>query len=116
MATAISHIERPEHRAERRRRIAIVGFGTVGGAVARLLQHRREEHPLRLTHICNRNVSRKKASWVARDVVWTEDLQHVLASDADVVVELIGGLEPAHQLVRRALQSGKSVVTARSRS
>jgi len=112
MATALSRIARPEHRAERQRRIAIVGFGTVGGAVARLLHSRRDDHPLRLTHICNRNVSRKKASWVGRDVVWTDDLQQVLASDADVVVELIGGLEPAHQLVRGALQSGKSVVTA----
>ena len=112
MATALSRIARPEHRAEPQRRIAIVGFGTVGGAVARLLHHRRDEHPLRLTHICNRNVARKKASWLGREVVWTEDLQQVLASDADVVVELIGGLEPAHQLVRHALKSGKSVVTA----
>ena len=112
MATALSRFGRPELRAERQRRIALVGFGTVGGAVARLLHNRRDDHPLRLTHICNRNVARKKASWVEREVVWTDDLQHVLASDADVVVELIGGLEPAHQLVRSALKSGKSVVTA----
>jgi len=112
MATALSQIGRPEHRAERQQRIALVGFGTVGGAVARLLHDRRGHHPLRVTHICNRNVTRKKAGWVGREVVWTDDLQQVLASDADVVVELIGGLEPAHQLVRGALQSGKSVVTA----
>jgi len=112
MATAFSRLGSPEHRAEYQRRIAIVGFGTVGGAVARLLHSRRGDHPLRVTHVCNRNVSRKKASWVGRDVVWTDDMQQVLASNADVVVELIGGLEPAHQLVRRALQAGKSVVTA----
>lgn len=112
MATALSRLERPEHRAERQRHIAIVGFGTVGGAVARLLHDRGDDHPLRLTHVCNRNVARKKVSWIGSDVIWTESLQQVLASDADVIVELMGGLEPAYQLVHRALRSGKSVVTA----
>jgi len=67
---------------------------------------------LRLTHICNRNVERKKQSWVPNDVIWTEDFQSVLSSDADIVIELIGGLAPAEQIVRGALQAGKSVVTA----
>ena len=110
MATALSRIERlplvPECR------IAIAGFGTVGNAVAQLLESGRDNHSLRLTHICNRNVARKKVSWLARHVVWTEDLQQMLNSDADVIVELMGGLEPAHRLVREALRSGKSVVTA----
>ncbi len=67
---------------------------------------------LQLTHVCNRRVARKKVDWIPPDVVWTEDIEDVLASDVDVVVELMGGLEPAHEWVRRALQSGKSVVTA----
>ena len=80
--------------------------------MARLLDARGDEHSLQLTHVCNRRVARKKASWIASDVMWTEDIEDVLASDVDVVVELMGGLEPAHEWVRRALQSGKSVVTA----
>ncbi len=109
MATA--RIERlPLAQAECR--VAIAGFGTVGNAVARLLHSRRDQSRLRLTHICNRNVARKKAGWLGHDVVWIEDLQQILDSDADVIVELMGGLEPAYQLVRGALQSGKSVVTA----
>ena len=111
MATALSRIERLP-LAQPECRIAIVGFGTVGNAVARLLHSRRDDYPLRLTHICNRNIARKQASWVGRDVLWTEDWRQMLDSDADVIVELMGGLEPAHQLVREALQSGKSVVTA----
>lgn len=111
MATAFSRIERLP-LSESECRIAIAGFGTVGSAVARLLHSRRDDHPLRLTHVCNRNVARKQANWPGHDVVWTEDLQQMLDSDADVIVELMGGLEPAHQLVREALQSGKSVVTA----
>jgi homoserine dehydrogenase len=46
------------------------------------------------------------------DVNWTEDFQDVLNSDVDIVIELIGGLSPAEQIVRGALQAGKSVVTA----
>ncbi len=91
--------------------VAVLGFGTVGSSVARILT----EHPpagLRLTQICNRGVKRKQVDWVAKNVRWTEDIADVLSSDADIVVELIGGLEPAGEWVRSALQSGKSVVTA----
>jgi homoserine dehydrogenase len=45
-------------------------------------------------------------------VTWSEDADAVLASDADVIVELAGGLDPAGGWVRKALESGKSVVTA----
>ncbi|MDQ1388895.1 MAG: homoserine dehydrogenase, partial [Acidobacteriaceae bacterium] len=67
---------------------------------------------LRLTHICNRNVELKKQPWVPSEVVWTENVQAVLDSDVEIVVELIGGLHPAEDLVRGALNAGKSVVTA----
>jgi homoserine dehydrogenase len=90
--------------------VAIVGFGTVGSSVARILS----EHPpqgLRLTTVCNRNIERKKADWLP-NVRWTSDIDEVLASDADILIELIGGLDPAGEWVRRALQAGKSVVTA----
>ena len=112
MVTALSRIASSKQIQEAECRIALVGFGTVGSAVARLLRAREDEHSLRISHICNRDVARKRASWVGDDVLWTESLQEVLASDADIVVELMGGLEPAHKLVRGALQRGKSVVTA----
>jgi homoserine dehydrogenase len=92
-------------------RVALIGFGTVGRVVAKILCES-PDSSLRLTHICNRNVERKKQSWVPNDVIWTEDFQSVLSSDADIVIELIGGLAPAEQIVRGALQAGKSVVTA----
>ena len=91
--------------------VALIGFGTVGRSVAKILCA--GPHPsLRLTHIFNRNVQKKKQDWVPKDVVWTEDLESVLKSGADIVIELIGGLNPAEQIVRRALEAGKSVVTA----
>ena len=67
---------------------------------------------LRLTHICNRNFERKKQAWVPKDVIWTDDFQTILHSDVGIVIELIGGLTPAEEWVRAALQAGKSVVTA----
>jgi homoserine dehydrogenase len=112
MTTLLPSLAPPGRMDAETCKIALVGFGTVGSAVARLLYARVEEHSLQLTHVCNRRIARKKADWVSPDVMWTEDIEDVLASDVDVVVELMGGLEPAYQWVRRALQSGKSVVTA----
>ncbi len=91
--------------------VAIVGFGTVGSSVARILS---ENAPagLRLTHICNRNVERKRVDWLPGTVRWTQEFTDILSSDVDVVVEVIGGLEPAADWIRSALKSGKSVVTA----
>ena len=91
--------------------VALVGFGTVGSAVARILCDG-APRGLRLTHICNRGVDRKRVDWTPGDVTWTDDIDVVLGSDADIVVELIGGLEPAAGWMRRALAAGKSVVTA----
>lgn len=92
-------------------RVALIGFGTVGRAVARILCES-GDNSVRLTHICNRNVERKKQAWVPSDVIWTSEVETVLKSDADIVIELIGGINPAEQIVRGALAAGKSVVTA----
>ena len=92
-------------------RIALFGFGTVGSSVARILLESTPEE-LQLTHIFNRNVARKKTNWVPGSVAWSEDWEAVLATDVDVIVELVGGLDPAGAWVRRALEAGKSVVTA----
>jgi homoserine dehydrogenase len=91
--------------------VAIVGFGTVGSSVARILVERANTH-LRLTHICNRNVARKKVDWLPPAVEWTESFDQVLSSDVDIVVEVMGGLQPTEDWIRRALAAGKSVVTA----
>jgi homoserine dehydrogenase len=92
-------------------KVAILGFGTVGRAVAELLCCS-PSLPLRLTHIYNRNVDRKRVPWVPTQVRWTENFDEILASDVDVVVELVGGVRPAGDWVRQALCAGKSVATA----
>ena len=92
-------------------KVALLGFGTVGSSVARILCERSNTH-LCLTHVLNRNVARKKVDWLPPSVQWTENIDDVLSSDAEIVVEVMGGLQPAEDWIRRALQSGKSVVTA----
>jgi homoserine dehydrogenase len=90
--------------------VAILGFGTVGSSVAQILCDLKPEG-IRLSHVFNRGVDRKRVDWTPSDAVWTEDFEEILGSDADVVVELVGGLEPAGTWVRRTLEAGKSAVT-----
>ncbi len=98
-------------------RVAIFGFGTVGTSVARILV---ESAPsgLELVAIVNRNIARKRVDWIPPSVRWIENPDEILASapdahpQADIVVELAGGLEPAGNWIRQALAAGKSVVTA----
>ncbi|GGA63114.1 homoserine dehydrogenase [Edaphobacter acidisoli] len=96
-------------------KVALLGFGTVGSSVARVLAAQKFAG-IELTHIFNRNVGRKRASDAAKavsgSVKWTENVDEILRSDVDVVVELTGGLTPTESWIRKALSSGKSVVTA----
>ncbi len=95
-------------------RVALLGFGTVGSAVARRLTAA-DSHPppgVQLTHIFDRGASRKSAALRADGITWTSSVDDVLQSDADVIVEAIGGVEPAAGWIRAALLAGKSVVTA----
>src|SRR5258708_14873918 len=96
-------------------KVAVLGFGTVGSSVARVLAA--SKFPgVELTHIFNRNIERKRNAAVARvvpaSVVWTEDIDVIVRSDVDIVVELMGALNPVESWIRKALAAGKSVVTA----
>ncbi|MEO6911639.1 MAG: homoserine dehydrogenase [Edaphobacter sp.] len=96
-------------------KVALLGFGTVGNSVARVLAASKFSD-VQLTHIFNRSVERKRTSAEARvvpaSVIWTENIDDILKSDVDIVVELMGGLSPVEGWLRKALASGKSVVTA----
>lgn len=97
-------------------RIAIAGLGTVGGGVVKALAARKDElsrragRELQLVAVSARD--RKKARGF--DVPgWSDDPLALAKSDADLVVELIGGDEGvARELVETALKNGKHVVTA----
>src|ERR1035437_4143392 len=79
--------------------VALLGFGTVGSSVAKILCERSNTH-LRLTHVLNRNVARKKVDWLSSSVKWTENIDDILSSNADIVVEVMGGLDPRSESTR----------------
>jgi len=93
--------------------VALLGFGTVGQSVARILAERPElSDRIELTHVYNRSVSRKRVDWVSGPVNWTEELDDIFVSAPDVLVEVMGGVEPAFTVVKKAMEQGASVVTA----
>ncbi|MPV39121.1 homoserine dehydrogenase [Georgenia subflava] len=93
----------------------MLGCGTVGSQVVRLLgEHAadlqaRAGARLELVGIAVRDTAGERAPWVPRELL-TDDAAGLVAR-ADVVVELVGGIEPARTLVLQALESGATVVT-----
>jgi hypothetical protein len=92
-------------------KVALLGFGTVGRSVAKILCED-PASPLVLTHIFNRNIERKRVDGLPESIRWTERIEDVFSSDVDIVVEVVGGVNPPAEWIRTALRSGKSVVTA----
>jgi homoserine dehydrogenase len=99
-------------------RVALLGFGTVGSAIAARLAGSDPVDALELTHILDRRAFAKRDALAASraalrgHITWTTNIGDILASNADIVVEAIGGIEPATEWIRAALVAGKSVVTA----
>jgi homoserine dehydrogenase len=99
-------------------RVAVLGAGTVGRAVVRGLLENPERvlaadgRPLVLIGVAARDLQRARAAGIPAELL-TDAPAHLVASpETDVVVELMGGDEPARTLIAAALGAGKPVVTA----
>ena len=99
-------------------KIAVIGYGTIGSGVARLLlEHadriaRQAGKRLELVHVVDPDLKRPR-NFTLPPGVLTADLDQVLGNREIVAaVELVGGLEPARTIVLKLLDSGKDVVTA----
>ena len=99
--------------------VGLLGLGTVGGGTLTVLRRNQEEiarragRQIRVTHAAVRNVERAHARYAAEGLVITDDPALVVDNpDIDIVVELIGGISPAKELVLAAIANGKHVVTA----
>lgn len=99
-------------------RIALIGFGTVGGGVARILTEHstrtanRAGRAIEITHVCVRDVSKPRAVSLDKASLGTDPIAAATAESVDCVVELIGGTTTAREAVLAALSAGKDVVTA----
>jgi homoserine dehydrogenase len=100
--------------------VGLLGIGTVGLGTWTVLRRNAEEiarragRPIRITHIAERDLDRaRKVTDGADGLTLTAEASQVLGHrDIDIVIELIGGIEPARTFVLQALANGKHVVTA----
>jgi homoserine dehydrogenase len=100
-------------------RVAILGCGTVGSEVIRLLHSQSDDlaarvgAPLEIAGIAVRRAGRDRSDLPVDPALFTTDaVELVTRDDVDVVVEVVGGIEPARSWLTTALKAGKSVVTA----
>lgn len=98
--------------------LGLIGFGTIGTGVVKLLQknaaliRRRVGAQLVLKRIADLDITSARDVAVSQEVLTTDAAQVIEDADIDIVIELIGGIQPAKKYIMRALKNGKHVVTA----
>jgi homoserine dehydrogenase len=96
-------------------KVAVLGAGTVGSQVVRLLAEQsgdlalRVGAPLEVIGVAVRDLNRPRPG-IAAELLTTD--AHALVAAADIVIEVMGGIEPAKELILKAITSGASVITA----
>ncbi len=105
-------------KSSSRTRVAVIGWGTIGSGVIRLLRGSADElasrlgSPLELARVVDIDLERKREVRVPRRLLSDDARATLRDPEIDVVVELMGGLEPARTFVLEAIAHGKAVVTA----
>ena len=96
---------------------ALLGAGTVGGGVYKLVERRAAEMPdkvdaeLKITKVLVKNLQKKREG-IPTEVL-TDDWEGIIHDpEISIVIELMGGVEPARTYILQALEAGKNVVTA----
>src|SRR5262245_34839854 len=99
-------------------RVALLGCGTVGGGVVRLIRGSKDRlasrvgAPLEITHVLVRDKAKARVPECDPSII-TTDASRVLGDpNVDIVVEIMGGSEPARGYIESAIRAGKSVVSA----
>ena len=96
--------------------IGLLGLGTVGAGVAAILASPTGRHPLvgelALKRVAVRDLNRPRPIQIPSELLTTDPESVVDDPSVDIVVEVMGGLEPARSLILRAIAAGKPVVTA----
>ena len=98
--------------------IGLIGLGTVGTGVVKILQsngaliEQRLGVPIEIVKVAVRDLKRDRGVSLNPQLLTTNPMDVVTHPDIDIVVELIGGYEPAKQLILEAIARGKQVVTA----
>jgi Homoserine dehydrogenase len=104
--------------APREIRVGVLGLGVVGSGTVRILQENADEITRRVgaklvvRKIAVRNLAKPRAVEVDRSLLTDDPFEVIDDPEIDILAELIGGVEPAHEFVLRAIRSGKNIVTA----
>ena len=93
------------------KKVAVIGFGNIGSGVVEIL-YQKGVAGLELAKVVDKDLERKRSVAIPAEYLTTDWRQVVSDPKIDIVVELIGGIEPAKSVLLQALQNGKDVVTA----
>jgi homoserine dehydrogenase len=108
----------PRLRSRTAARVGLLGLGTVGCGTVDVLRRnsaeisRRAGREIRIVRGAARSLAKRRATKLEGIEIGTDFFAVVDDPDIDIVIELIGGINPAHELIMRAIANGKHVVTA----
>jgi homoserine dehydrogenase len=95
-----------------------MGLGVVGGGVAKVLREKKEAIaeqagcPLILRKALVRDLSKPRSTQIAADILVTDAYEILTEPEVDIVVEVIGGENPAYEYIKQAVKNRKFVITA----
>ena len=96
--------------------IGLLGLGTVGQGVANIISQPKDRHPLvgelELVSVAVKNLKKKRDISIPDSILTTNPTEIINNPNIQIVVEVMGGIEPAKSLIIQAIRAGKSVVTA----
>ena len=100
----------------RKCKIGIVGFGTVGSGIYKILSSEFDSHPIlkeiEIAKIAVKDINKKRDIKLDNNLLTDDPFELISDSSIDVIVEVMGGIDLARDIILKSLKSGKSVVTA----
>ena len=103
--------------AKKKLNLGILGLGTVGGSVVKILGRRKAEfkkdgYEFILKRVCDKDIKKARLLHLKKGLLTTSPSKIINDPEIDIVVELIGGEHPAKDIIEDALKNKKSVITA----
>jgi len=98
--------------------IGLIGFGNIGSGVVKILQERKgflkekTGHEINIKKICDKDITSKRNITVPKGLLTKDAYEIINDPQIDIVVELVGGINPAKEFIAGALKKGKHIVTA----